>query len=555
MKRLALAVFLLLGGAVLSAQSIRDVDITVDLSQDGSARITQVWDVTVTDGTEWYIPIGNLGPMSVTDFSVSENGQDFINEGRRWDVDRSLSQKAGRCGIVEKRDGVELCWGQGSYGSHIWKASFTVHGLVQAYDDADGFNFMFVNPGLVAPPQHARVTIHGAEGSPVWTYDNTRVWGFGFNGEINVTDGAIVAESTEPFQYKSSLITLVRFEKGLFTPEVAVGGSFDTLKEKAMDGSSYGESEVDPVAKIILAFFALLFGGSIFALIRAIILSSLGYKYSKSMYGKTKIAEWYREAPMDGNLFASFFVLDKGWRFGGKTSSQGVIGAFFLRWILDGKLSVRPDPKSSKRVNLAFAADPAVIEDDVERALYEMARDASGANMLLEAGEFEKWSERNFKKVTAWPTRALARGRQYMNQKGYFLRGNTTNADGAREACHVIEFKNFLSEFTLSKERGAVEVGLWKDYLVFAQLCGIADKVAGQFQKLFPAEFQEISQTVGMDPTIMLRTIRMTNNMSTSVINRAVARQQAGSFKGTGGHTSFGGGGGFSGGGFGGGSR
>ena len=273
------------------------------------------------------------------------------------------------------------------------------------------------------------------------------------------------------------------------------------------------------------------------------------------MYGKTKIAEWYREAPMDGNLFASFFVLDKGWRFGGKTSSQGVIGAFFLRWILDGKLSVRPDPKSSKRVNLAFAADPAVIEDDVERALYEMARDASGANMLLEAGEFEKWSERNFKKVTAWPTRALARGRQYMNQKGYFLRGNTTNADGAREACHVIEFKNFLSEFTLSKERGAVEVGLWKDYLVFAQLYGIADKVAGQFQKLFPAEFQEISQTVGMDPTIMLWTIRMTNNMSTSVINRAVARQQAGSFKGTGGHTSFGGGGGFSGGGFGGGSR
>ena len=118
-----------------------------------------------------------------------------------------------------------------------------------------------------------------------------------------------------------------------------------------------------------------------------------------------------------------------------------------------------------------------------------------------------------------------------------------------------MEFKNFLNDFTLYKERGAAEVGLWKDYLVFAQLYGIADKVAAQFERLFPAEFQEISQSVGVDPTVMMRTINMTNSISTSAINRAVARQQAGSISGKGGHTSFGGGGGFSGGGFGGGSR
>ena len=123
------------------------------------------------------------------------------------------------------------------------------------------------------------------------------------------------------------------------------------------------------------------------------------------------------------------------------------------------------------------------------------------------------------------------------------------------EARRVIEFKNFLEDFTLSKERGATEVGLWKDYLVFAQLFGIADKVAKQFQKLFPKEFQEVAQSAGLDPNAMIRTINVTNGMSTSAINRATAKYTAGSVKGTGGHTSFGGGGGFSGGGFGGGSR
>ena len=94
-----------------------------------------------------------------------------------------------------------------------------------------------------------------------------------------------------------------------------------------------------------------------------------------------------------------------------------------------------------------------------------------------------------------------------------------------------------------------------KDYLVFAQLYGIADKVAEQFQKLYPKEFQELSQSVGVDPTVMQRTIHMNNMTTTSAMNRAVGKYQAGSIKGTGGHTSFGGGGGFSGGGFGGGSR
>jgi uncharacterized membrane protein YgcG len=213
-----------------------------------------------------------------------------------------------------------------------------------------------------------------------------------------------------------------------------------------------------------------------------------------------------------------------------------------------------PDPDKPKRVNLAFT--PGLeFDDDVEGALYRMAVEASGGNLLLESGEFEKWSERHYKQFLAWPDRAKARGRSYLHEKNLLQHGDTTNQDGQVQACRVVEFKNFLNDFTLSKERGAVEVGLWKDYLVFAQLFGIADKVAEQFQKLYPKEFQELSQSVGMDPNMMQRTIRLNNMTTTSAMNRATSKYQAGSIKGTGGHTSFGGGGGFSGGGFGGGSR
>jgi hypothetical protein len=553
MKRLLLTVLAVLAGTLaVYAQSIRDIDIRAVVQQDGSARITQVWDVTVTSGTEWYVPVENLGKMSITDLSVRENGLAFHNEGRHWDVDRSLAEKAGRCGIVEKRNGVELCWGQGSYGPHVWTAEFTAHGLVQSFTDADGFNFQFVNPGLLAPPQHVKVTLVNGTGGPEWTYDNTRVWGFGSYGDINVVDGAIVYESLEPFSSGSSVIILARFEKGLFTPAVSQDSSFDELREKALKGSSYGEN--DREKNFLMVLFALIFGGGLFAAIRAAVLQALGYKYKKSMYGKTKITEWFREAPLKGNLFASSYVLDNGWRFTGPASSKNLIGALFLRWVLDGKVKVQPDPKKAKRVNLAFS--PGVeFDDDVEGALYNMALDASGGNLLLESGEFEKWSEKNYKKFLAWPDRAKARGRSILHERNLLQNGSTTNDDGKVEACRVVEFKNFLNDFTLHQERGAGEVGLWKDYLVFAQLYGIADKVAEQFQKLYPKEFQELSESVGVNPNDMMRTIRVNNNMTTSAMNRAVGKYQAGSIKGTGGHTSFGGGGGFSGGGFGGGSR
>ena len=554
MKRILLCVLAVFAGTLaVYAQQLRDMDIRVVLQQDGSARITQIWDATVVDGTEMYIPISNLGEMTVKDLTVSENGQAYINEGRDWDVDRSLDGKAGRCGIIDKHNGVELCWGKTSYGPHVWTVEYTVTGLVQSFTDADGFNFMFVNPGFDAPAQHVKVTILNDTGGPEWTYDNTLVWGFGSYGDINVVSGAIVYESSEPYSRQSSCIALVRFEKGLFTPTVSRNMTFDELKDRALEDSSYGQNGI--LEQIFLGLFALLFGGGIIMIISGSVLSALGYKYKKSMYGKTKITEWWREAPMGGNLFASSFVLDNGWRFpSGQSSSKGLIGAFFLRWILDGKVKVQADPDNAKRVNLDFSREPD-IRDDVELALYNMAREASGSNYLLESGEFERWSERNFKKMTAWPLRAKARGQGFMQDHRYFRHGTTTNDDGAREACHVVEFKNFLNDFTLSKERTANEVGLWKDYLVFAQLYGIADKVASQFQKLYPKEFQEVAQSVGVDPNVMMRTIRVNNNMSASAINRAVSKQQAGSIRGTGGHTSFGGGGGFSGGGFGGGGR
>ena len=145
-----------------------------------------------SENTEWYIPVENLGSMTIGSLSVTDNGVPMQSLGDKWDVDRSRSWKTGKCGIVRKRNGAELCWGLGEPGAHNWEVSFVLTGLVQAYDDADAFNFMFVNPGMPDAPEHARVTVSPAFDCPQWTYDNTRVWAFGFYGDINVKGGKVL---------------------------------------------------------------------------------------------------------------------------------------------------------------------------------------------------------------------------------------------------------------------------------------------------------------------------------------------------------------------------
>lgn len=553
MKRLLLvicAAVLPWGAAAQAIRNIQDVDTRVELAQDGSAWVTQVWKADAgASGTEFYIPVGNLGAMTLSEFSVSENGRTFQSLGDDWDVDRNRSYKTGKCGIVRKRDGVELCWGLGESGPHTWTIRYRLTGLVQAYEDADAFNYMFVNKGMDPAPEHAKVTIVPAFEGPAWTVNSPRVWAFGFYGEINVVNGAVVAETSESMSYGSSLICLVAFDKGIFQPTVEKEGLVQEMIDRALDGSSYGDDEG---GEWFLLIFAFLFLGGFASLIWVGIASARGYKWKASIFGKKKITGWYRDVPLEGNLLAAQYLLAKGKRFEFSAPANNLIGALFLRWIMDGQLEVHPDPNSSKRVNLEFKAQ-SVAEDDVMEDLFQMARAAAGSNNLLEKNEFEKWSTKNYKKLTAWPDRAIARGKSWFRSKGYFKTDGVCTEQGAVEACHLIEFQNFLKDFTLSGERGAPEVRLWKDYLVFAQLFGIADKVAKQFQKLYPAAFEELSQQAGMNPTSLIYAMNWTNSISTRAFNNAVAK--AGSVSGGGGRSSFGGGGGFSGGGFGGGGR
>ena len=120
--------------------------IDVELQDDGSALVREVWEIDVAGSiTEWYLGKENLGKIDISGLSVSdESGTTYASEGTDWDIDRTREEKAFRCGLVRKSGGYELCWGVGSNGPHTYTVSYTLTGLVKGYSDKDGFNFMFI---------------------------------------------------------------------------------------------------------------------------------------------------------------------------------------------------------------------------------------------------------------------------------------------------------------------------------------------------------------------------------------------------------------------------
>ena len=547
--------------------SIRDVDITLTLLPDGTASIQERWDVCAADGTEWYLVRGNLGDIEIGSLAVSdESGRAYVNEGS-WDTQRGIAEKAGRCGIVRKRDGAEICWGIGSLGDHVFDVSYTMSRSVKSLNDYDMLHLQTVSPGLSSPPRHVRVTVRAQQHQ--LDTANTRAWGFGFAGRVDFRDGAVVYESTEPFVRNSSVIVLLRFDKGMFDSPSRQDRDFADALAVAMEGADFGsdsDSDIGGGFARLVAVFVVAVAGMC-----AIAAWSRSARRRKVLGMKPSEVPWNREIPFGGDLEASAYTLAKlGESSGG--SGDTLAAALILRMIYRGELSVAKDSRERVEISFNGAAGPGAAgasadgpadgtadvsgsaSDQAAEELREMMLKASGADKVLQHNEFSRWAKRHTHEVAGWSSRALVFGRNSLRDQKYIY-GSAYTPAGQSEARKLLGLKKFLQDFTLMGEKDTIEVILWQDYMVYGALFGIADKVAEQLRDINPDLFAEV---MDYDYTTMHQLLFQTRLLSAAITNSkasvaAEAAQQ--SARGFGGGTSFGGGGGFSGGGFGGGSR
>ena len=184
-------------------------------------------------------------------------------------------------------------------------------------------------------------------------------------------------------------------------------------------------------------------------------------------------------------------------------------------------------------------------------ALYTILKAAAGADGVLDPNELEHYCGQNYVPLSRFMESCERSGKQTLIRSSC-LKGAVLDNDkdltkkGQQELDEVYGLKHFLLDFSLIHERGVKEAVIWQDYMVYALMLGIADKLEAQIQELYPDQLPQLNQ--------YRRYVRYSgyyNGVMYSAYSREKLRRAPNRRSG-GGRVSFGGGGGFSGGGSGG---
>ena len=406
---------------------VNSIEIYVELAPDGSGTITQTWTGSFDEGTECYIPISDSGYLTVSDLTASMDGTAYETL-ETWNVNASKEAKAYKCAINRVDNGYEICWGLSEYGSRTYQVTYTVDQLVRAYDEADGFNFMFVNKDMNTTPTDVNLLITYPEAE--LTAENSGAWAFGFEGEVRFVSEGVQVWSTSPLDSSDYVVVMFETQSGTFPGAARVDKSFEDVREEAFKGSDYDDNDL--MAKMMLTVAgagALIAGGAgVSAVVRSrkrkAAIEALCVRHSD-----------FAGVPNGGNILVTWRL---GRLFGFIKQEGSIIGALICRLMIEGCI-VSTDPmqtgKQAAKVPLQMVYPP---QDPYsgEARLYDLLLNACDAGGLLEPKHVKRCFRKHPETMRALLKEFEGMANQEFISGGYFsgkIKGKPENLTGNGE--------------------------------------------------------------------------------------------------------------------------
>jgi len=549
----------ILGIQGVNANSLKSIDIEATIDKNGTMHIQEVWSMTTNKDTEIYKEQYNLGNMTITNFRVSDEKRSYSLKNN-WNINASFENKKYQYGINYVQKGLELCWGISEYGKKTYTISYDLNNAIFNTSDAQVLYLRLIND-LDFPPQKFNIKISGYKSFS----DTLDVWGYGYKGYAYVNNGKIYMSNEEntPLSNGDYGVLLVKFPLNTFNTtnsysqyktfnDVYKIAEEDTFEYDYDENNNFkGKNRLVDFISFVIIFVPVLISFLTF---------SKALNYKKYKFGKEGIItniediNMFRDIPCQKNIFRAFFI-SEAYRF--NTKKTDFIGTVFLKWLNENKIKIIKTTERSffkeKEVTAIDLNNLTQLENIIENELADIVIKASKDNILSEK-EIEKYCNNNYKNIFDWLDNAEKYGCElYMQdnlvtkeKKSYVIDDKVKN-----DAIELAGLRKFLKEFSKINTKQPIEVKLWKEYLMYAQIFGIANEVAKQFKNLYPEVLNE-GQNYNYDIGDIIFINNFSHNMATTASD---ARSAANSYSSGGGGFSSGGGGGGSFGGGGGGSR
>lgn len=562
MKKIIFTLVLFLVPSIILANEISNIDINIYVDNNGTAHVTEEWTTNLIQGTEGYKPYYNLGESKISNFKVSINGKEYTYKSD-YDINASFNEKKYKNGFHYIDNGVELCFGITNYGKNTYTLSYDISNFV--VNTSDGYQMIYwtlfpydYNPS----PERVYIKIY----SDFKYADTLDVWGYGkYGAPTYVYDGYIEMDS-ESTVYSSEYMTiLVKFPKNTFILNTTVDKTFDEYLNMANEGSTAYKVQKKSFFRELLNYIPVLISASIpfaivFIAIRSSIVNGYGYKNNKVINKKETLL--FRDIPCNKDIYYANTLTKLNNEIFTGYKETNIFGAIILKWVKENKVKFINQTKgvfNKETSSIDLTLNP-TFDNVLEKELFDIMYEASGDG-ILETKELEKWNNKHytkffnlFERINKVEIEKLKQGNHIYTRanKEECKKKNIMDDTIYEESVKLYGLKKFLDEFSKIDTREVLEVHIWDEYLMFAYIFGIADKVAKQLKNLYPEVLTNQDNYVDFD------TLMYINYISTRSVNAATtARSRAESYSSGGGGFSSGGGGGgsFGGGGGGGGFR
>lgn len=511
-------------------KSINSIEINVVLNEDGSASITEIWDVSgISDGTEYYKELKNMNEMKVHSLTVSdESGQQYENIDN-WNTKLSLAEKAGKSGILKTSKGYELCWGMGSYGDHTYTINYVIDGLVKDYGDYAGFYHQFLGELSSAPNSvFVKIRINNTN----LDEKSAQIKGYGFPGQVEISskDGVLIAFSTKNLGDSDYVNLLCRFDRDLFASAQTANKSFADLEKSADSANSNAP---------LFITLAILLGVFIIGIILTV------YFYSRYKLINGNIVRLPSEKniginasiPFRGNISATCSALKMLRR---QVPVNMVLNAYLISWQKSGIISIKKHEgkKSYRNKDGLVFNESKKPTSEIELSLYNILKEYTVNNILhiktLEDNAFKLSSSLN-----AWEKQFNSDGENELIRLKVIekdVKGtNRFTEIGFEQAVKLLGVKNYLKDMKEDINKKSDSDDIWSDYIILSTLFGMSEKVVKQMQVINPHYFNSINGGYGCDYLYLLYFINFSHSVSNSASSHSTSSAGGGGFSGGGG--------------------
>ena len=592
---------------------LRNLNYDVTLNSDGTARVTETWDIQIEDTNTLFktFEIDDSKYSRLKDVSLVETTNGLNKNFTQIYQEKYHVDKDCFYALVNSKNQYEIAWGvheDNSYARRTFKISYTIVDAIKNYADCSEFYWQFISTESAIPADNVTGTV--TLPSSVSQNEDFRVWAHGpLNGNImKVSNNTAKFEVSNLYAYTMLEVRIVTPTYVFETNENRVSSyKLNSILSQEQTWADEANIQREAYAKrqqfIKIAKIVLFIVTNTIGIILANYLIKKIKKYKEELEKAPNItpsmpSKYFRDIPNEVQTpaQAAFLYYFKSSNL--SVHIPNVISATILDLCLKKYLSF--ETINNKKNELKI-----ILNDD--KNLSDLSRDEITVYQMLEKvsstkeftmKDFEKYCKNHstsimnkYNKIEPEVKNELVFQGSYdkklINEYQDFLgkgigfmflaifcvifmfasiipsiicavycfkignRYNTLTQKGVDEKEAWKGLKNFMEDFSMMDKKEVPELVLWEKYLVYATAFGISDKVLKQLKVVYPQITDEqFMRSYNYSYLYLMSHSNFSNNFVRSITSSVTSAYNSVNYSsGSGGGGGFSGGGGFGGGG------